>query len=62
LYQLLDAVMLAGAEMSMGKGDSQQARISISRRRHSWAIAYWYVVLLHNHVQQCPFAAAGPGL
>jgi hypothetical protein len=49
LYQLLDAVMLAGAEMSMGKGDSQQARISISRRRHSWAIAYWYVVLLHNH-------------
>ena len=41
--------MLSGAEMSVGKGGSRQARISISRRRHSWPLLYWYMVLVHSH-------------
>lgn len=49
LYQLLDAVMLAGAEMAMGKGESRQARISISRGKHNRRLLFWYMVILHSH-------------
>lgn len=41
--------MLAGAEMSMGKGQSLLARMSISRRQHSWRLLYWYMVILQAH-------------
>lgn|GEM_PF-2810547 len=49
LYQLLDAVMLTGAEMSMGKGNSRLARISITRRHDHWRLLYWYMVILQQH-------------
>ena len=41
--------MLTGAEMSRGKGDSRQARISICRRRESWPLLFWYLVIMHEH-------------
>ena len=41
--------MLGGGEMAMGKGASQQARISISRSRHSRRLLFWYLIILHSH-------------
>lgn len=48
LYELLDAVMLFGAQIEPGK-DPSQARIAIARGRGRWPALYWMLTLLWRH-------------